>query len=472
MGFLTLHSPITKHGIRLVGIATLALVLAKPVSAQISPENDAQQSMLDATINMCPSLGARRDNPGIQQSDAEASLNEFCDALVTTQFSDTEQVLQRVAGEEVLGVQDQITEIRNIPLGHIMSRMTAIRSGQASGAGISVANLDISVGDEVLVGAARDDRLNEDDSAMLSTLDWQKLGVYLSGSVRFGNKDETRQAGGFSFDTSGITLGLDYRLTDNLLVGGAIGYTRYDVDFDVTSESLAGQDLGSDGITLAGYAAYFPKPQFFIDGALTLGWLNYETRRRIRAVGSSNVDDIDAITKGKFDSFYYGLAARAGYETRLIGRVQMTPTFQLEYVRAKIDGFEENSSDARADAISLAFGNQRAESLRSKLGVELRRGFQTPIGPTILAGRAIYNHELIGDDAGVNVRYKADPTRLSEFELRTEGRDRHYGELGASLRAAKLPFGLEAFVDYATIVGLRDFEIHNINAGVRKSFLP
>ena len=472
MEFLTLHHPIMKHGALLAGIAALGLVLAKPASAQFSTENDAQESMGDATLAMCPTLGARRDNPDIQQSDSEVNLNQFCDALAGGQFADTNQVLQRVAGEEVLGVQDQITEVRNIPLGHIMSRMTAIRSGQASGAGISVADLDIRVGDEVLVGTARDDRLNEDDGALLSSWDWQKLGVYLSGSVRFGNKDETRQAGGFSFDTSGFTAGLDYRLTDNLLVGGAVGYTRYDVDFDVTSESLSGQDLSSDGVTLAGYAAYFPTPKVFIDGALTLGWLNYQTRRRIRAVGSPDVDDLDAITKGKFDSFYYGLAARAGYETRLIGRVQMTPTFQLEYVRAKIDGFEEESSNPRADAISLAFGNQRAESLRSKLGVELRRGFQTPIGPTILAGRAVYNHELLGDDAGVNVRYKADPTRLSEFELRTEGRDRHYGELGTSLRATRLPFGLEAFVDYATVVGLRDFEIHNINAGVRKSFLP
>ena len=471
MDIQTRRRPLVAYGICSASIVALGVVLAKPASAQFSTENDAQQSMGDATVAMCPSLGAR-DAAGIEQSDAEVSLNGFCDALVGGQFSETNQVLQRVAGEEMLGVQNQTTEIRNVQLGHIMSRMTAIRSGQASGAGISVADLDVRVGDEVLVGAARNDRLNEDDGALLSSWDWQKLGLYLSGSIRFGNKDETRQAGGFSFDTSGVTAGLDYRLTDNLLVGGAIGYTHYDVDFDVTSESLAGQDLGSDGITLAAYAAYFPSQKFFIDGAATVGKLSYKSKRRIRAVGSSDFDDIDAVTKGEFDSVYYGLAARAGYETRLIGSVQMTPTFQLEYVRAKVDGFEEESNDPRADAISLAFGSQRAESLRSKLGVELRRGFQTPIGPVLLAGNAIYNHELLGDDEGVSVRYKADPTRLSEFELRTEGRDRHYGELGASLRATDLPYGLEAFIDYGTVVGLRDFEIHRINAGVRKSFRP
>lgn len=456
---------------------SLALLLPAQAWAQFTdppPENDAQSSMADATLAMCPTLGARRAT--IERSSDEDDLNDFCDALVSGQYADTNSVLQRVNGEEMQSVQSQAAESRSIQVGHIMSRMAAVRSGDATRQGISVAGLDVKVDNDTLLGFAGDDQLVGDSGALLPDLDWNRLGIFMSGGVRLGDKKETGQSGAFSFDTGGVTVGMDFRAADDLLLGLALGYTQFDVDFETTSESLAGQDLSSEGITLAAFGSYFPWEHFFIDGILSLGWSNYDVKRRILALDNPDddvdVEDIDGIAKGDFDTFFYAISARAGYETKLIGRVMVTPTLQFDYTMAKIDGFSEQSDDQLVDAISLNFSKQEAESVRSRLGVEARRGFETPAGTVTPTLRAAYIHEYLARDEGVRIRYKSDPTNLSEFELPTEAWDRHFGELGVNLTASDLPYGLSAFVDYATIVGLRDFEIHAVNVGLRKAFGP
>ena len=270
---------IWRHGSCLTAIG-LGFMFVAPASAQFSPDNDAQASMADATAAMCPTLGLRRG--AVARAPGEDDLNDFCDALVQGQFADTNSVLQSVNGEETLIVQSEITKMRNLPVGQIMGYMEAIRKGDVTGAGVNVASLDVRVGDDVLVGAVGDDQLGNDD-ALFSNLDWNKLGLFVTGSVRFGDKEETSQSGALSFDAQGITAGANYRLANDLVVGAAFNYSYSDVDFRTTSESPAGQDLDSDSVSLAVFGSYLPHERFFLDGVLTAGKTRYRTERRIFA---------------------------------------------------------------------------------------------------------------------------------------------------------------------------------------------
>jgi hypothetical protein len=84
-------------------------------------------------------------------------------------------------------------------------------------------------------------------------------------------------------------------------------------------------------------------------------------------------------------------------------------------------------------------------------------------------------HEFLNDQSGVRVHYTSDPTvapdgrPFSSFVISTDEVDRDYGIVGAGV-AATFPAGWGAFVDYSAVVGLRDFSIHTVNFGVRKSF--
>jgi outer membrane autotransporter protein len=168
--------------------------------------------------------------------------------------------------------------------------------------------------------------------------------------------------------------------------------------------------------------------------------------------------------KGDFDAIHYGVAANVGYTIQLLG-ANVTPIARLEYLRAEIDGFTEDSPAA----IELEFDDSDAESLPLNVGIEADYPISTQFGIIAPNVRAEYVHDFLDNDDGVLVRYAADTTQLSEFEVSTENKDQDYGILGAGL-ATTFPAGWAAFVDYHTFVGLTNFTIHAVNVGFRKEF--
>jgi outer membrane autotransporter protein len=85
--------------------------------------------------------------------------------------------------------------------------------------------------------------------------------------------------------------------------------------------------------------------------------------------------------------------------------------------------------------------------------------------------RGEHVHEFLNDDEGARVRYAADPfpDTPSAFVITTDDSDRNYGDLGAGV-ALTLPHGWVTFLDYAAVVGFRDFAVHSVAAGFRKNF--
>jgi uncharacterized protein YhjY with autotransporter beta-barrel domain len=433
----------------------MMLVTADAGAQLVDPDsqNAAQLSMGEATLAMCPTLGLRRDDPDFTQSDDEAQLNGFCDALAGGNFEDTNAVLQRVNGEEMQNVQSHFSEMRSGHVRTLMTRMAALASGAESGPGIDVSGLSIGAG----------------DGTMLGDVDWQRLGIFVRGNLLFGEKDPTGEAEGFDFTTDGITFGADYRLTEKLTVGGAFGLSRFDVDYDVTENALIGQDQKSKGFTISAYGSYAATTRLFLSAVVSGGKSEYKSPRRLVALSTGadpELDDVDTTLKSKFDAVHYGAAVHAIYDAALIAGVRVTPTGRLDYSKAKFDGTRETENGDSGAA--LRFSSQQAESLTSQLGVELSRNFRTGFGTIVPSLRATYIHELLGKDDGVKVRYANDPTRLSEFELRTEARDHHYAALGANI-ALTLGNGLVLFADYGTIQGLKNYDFQGVTLGLQTS---
>src|SRR5262249_17851959 len=104
-------------------------------------------------------------------------------------------------------------------------RLAALRQGST---GVSLGGLSLnSDGKSFPVGAVaslarsanRDGDTNAEPSSLLS-----KLGIFAVGQGSFGNQDATLREPGFDFHTAGITVGADYRLSDQLILGMAFGY--------------------------------------------------------------------------------------------------------------------------------------------------------------------------------------------------------------------------------------------------------
>ena len=450
-----------------------------PIIPLLDPatQNQAQQDMARAIEIMCPNLDARAEAP--DRTAAETELNIVC---ANVSFNDgvtadgdpapvpglgisddaLNSTLQSLNGEELDAVQTEVQEIGGIQAGNIRARMSALRSGVSGG--LSVAGLNIGLGDRVL--ALDDpDRYTivpaQFDDSFLS-----RLGIFVTGGFKIGDKDSTGEVDGFDFDSQGVTAGVDYRVSDQLAFGGAVGYSALNIDFDTTDDSPAGQELDSDSVLFSLFATYFPTERIFVDGIATVGWSFYDAERRV-VVPSANpaLPPIDDTATGDFDAFQYGFAGDVGYEIPVRGAT-ITPLFRLEYLAAEIDGFTESDIDG---SLALRYDDQDADSFTTSLGVEGAYPISTGFGIVQPSVRAEWVHEFIDDQDGVFIQYANDPTGTSRFEVSSEDVDQDYAVVGAAVTGT-FAGGWAAFLDYETVLALSDFDIHTINVGLRKEF--
>jgi len=476
-----------------VWLAVPTLAQAADFLPALGGQNAAQVDMNDAILTMCPELDMRVDEPG--RTDEETQLNITCanlvfndgeqpagddgdrdgdgdDDILGLELSDGQQraALQSINGEELMTPQLRVGEIQDVQTSAIRSRLLAIRAGLTA-PGISLTNLDIDIGDRVLA---------LEDLADLEVLPAQapnegflsRLGVFVTGTVTFGDKDGTGAADGFDFHSEGVTVGADYRLNEQLVLGGAIGYARFDADFDETDTSPDGQELDSDGVLFSLFGSYFPIDQLFFDAIASFGWNFYDAERRIEVdnenpaldLGAGPGEGIDTDATGDFDAFHFGIAGNAGYDLDLAG-ARVTPLVRFEFLHAEIDGYTEESDSV----LNLKFDDQDASSFTTNLGLEAAYPISTRIGVVSPFARAEYVHEFLDDEDGVAIQYANDPTGTSRFEITTESIDQDYGIVGAGV-AATFAHGWAGFVDWNTVVGLSHFDIHTVNVGLRKAF--
>jgi uncharacterized protein with beta-barrel porin domain len=452
-------------------------------------QNTAQADMALSIDRVCPNI---QDSPDpVTQELAGVCTNMAANALEISPNPDSpltgvvpsdefpgygldaeafNNALQSINGEEIQAAQSRVGEVRSVQVQNVASRLQAVRTGQA-GPGIAISGLSFEADERAYAfNGSRFGHLDEVEILPAQWLDdetWSKLGIFVTGGVKLGDKDSTGEADGFDFTTLGLTAGADYRLSDRLVVGAALGYSNFDADFDATASSPEGEGLESDSVLISAFTSYSLDQGLFIDGIATLGFDAYDSTRRI-VIPSNNAGApaVDETAEGDFDAFHYGVAANVGYDIPF-GGFTLTPIGRAEYIKAEIDGFTETG----AGALNLTFGDQDAESLTTNLGAEASYALSTEAGVITPAVRAEWVHEFANDNSGVSIIYAADDSELrrSLFNVSTESVDRDYGIVGASVAVAATD-GWSAFVDYSTVVALSDFDIHNVSVGFRKEF--
>ena len=60
--------------------------------------------------------------------------------------------------------------------------------------------------------------------------DFSRWGFFATGTVGQGDRDRGESDPGFDFDTYGLTAGVDYRVSDRVVLGAALGYNRNDTE--------------------------------------------------------------------------------------------------------------------------------------------------------------------------------------------------------------------------------------------------
>ncbi|MEE4376480.1 MAG: Ig-like domain-containing protein [Candidatus Competibacteraceae bacterium] len=348
-------------------------------------------------------------------------------------------------------------------MGNVRSRLFSLRSGIM---GIDIDGLNIQRGGWTLTGQDLQylsASLGGGGPAANTGVNLGALGIFVSGTANFGDRDATENQAGFDFDTYGLTVGADYRFSDGLVLGTAFTYTDTDTDIDSN-----GGNLDTQGYSLTLYGTYYGAERFYLDGMLNYGWYDYDQSRNVR-YELQNVA-VDQRFKSDYDGRQFFIDLGAGYEFAY-GNFFFGPETRLSYLDVQVDEFRERADNNNpGSGWAVAVDDQDLQSLVFSLSG--RAGYTIDQSWGIMQPQLelTWLHEFEDDRRVVRGRF-VEGANVSDnfFELTTDPVDKNYFRLGLGL-SARFNNGASALIQYRTLFDYDNLNDHAITTEFRWEF--
>ena len=268
--------------------------------------------------------------------------------------------------------------------------------------------------------------------------------VFLEGTGGSASVDGSRNANGYDFDTLGMTLGADLRVSDHLVVGILGSYANSDASLVnhgiIDAESYKG----------AVYATAFANG-FHVDALLGAGYNTYDTKR----------SSLFGYANGSPDGWELDSLINAGYDFHQ-GNWTFSPTASVAYTRVNLNHFTETGS-----MTPLNYPDQNQDSLRTDLGVTiayttLLNGIQ--ITPQL---RVSWQHEFLDSTQSMDSRFASGNGPL--FTVDGPHLDRNRALVGAGVNVQITP-SVAVYGYYDGQLGSSNYTSSNVSAGIKIDF--
>jgi uncharacterized protein YhjY with autotransporter beta-barrel domain len=404
----------------------------------------------------------------------QQDLLSKCSALISdysggTNVPDLQRALNAVSGRQATATARVPMQFAAGQIANVTDRLSAVRAGAQ---GLSFSGLDLPIpgeaqevlrpllglfdslfGKHPLGGSAGDD----------SGLFGDRLGVFVTGTLRRGSEATSDAESGFDFKNTGLTVGADYRLGDSYVVGIAGGYGKSETDFDDSGGRL---DAKHSSVSL--YGSYFTD-RFHVDALAGFGHNSYQLGRDISYDSSSVSVGCDGVscstsTSGSTGAREYTLSTSSGLDFH-VAAFAFGPTLELEYKQVRVSGFTESGPSG----LDLMLGSITSDSLLAKTGGYASYAFKTSWAVILPQVRLRYLHEFLNDARTQSVQFAADTLPGASdraFSVYTDHTSRNYLDWRASV-LFQFPHGIAGFIDYGGIAGLQDISVHELNIGLR-----
>jgi uncharacterized protein YhjY with autotransporter beta-barrel domain len=439
----------------------------------------------DAVLNACVEL-ATRDPQVTLNSDAQ-DLSLRCTEMVHTALrlegvdpnaptdlgltsNQLASALQQIAGEENASKGRLATETSNGQFANIGLRIDAItrgaRSTTAPGA-LAMGGRDLGRDGGAAAGGNAGDEMSGGG--------W---GWFTTGALGSGDRDSSSREDGYDFDTYGLTFGADYQFQNGFVLGGGLGYSDFEVDFDDLSPgaiaaTAAGGDIQVDGFSLSTFGVY-DIGQFTLDGIFTYGRNDYDLERIVRyQAPAPGISDVDRLITGETESTQWAAGIDVGRNFAW-GATSLYLDGGFNWLDIQIDGYTENDP---VGGLNLTYGDQDIESLQSVLGFQLARTIGWARGVATPYVQAHWRHEFDNDSQTLIARFAAFDAAFPELRgdpsfnlaFTTDEPDNDVFDLGVGI-GMQFAFNFFAFLDYSQTVALDNGDAHLISIGVRGAF--
>jgi outer membrane autotransporter protein len=416
-----------------------------------------ERSVAIAVDGACSSLENKSNLTDLNE--AEKDLLATCKDLKIDNPAAVAEGLKLLAPDEVISQGTAVIEASNLQVMNINSRLIAVRAGAT---GFVLSGLNIRIEDQTLPGYVIN-ALVKGQTKGGAAGDVPGIagrwGGFINGNISFGDKDDSDNETGFEFDSQGITIGADYRLSSQAVIGGAMGITRNKSEFN----GNAGK-MDMDGAHLTAYGTYYQNERFYLDGLIKIGSNNYDTRRRVSRTG-----DLLQQAMGDTDGQEYSLSLSGGYKNNY-GALSYGPYGRLSYTQAEIDAYTESASDptVKGSGSVLSISDQDVDSLTAVVGGQLSYAISKPSGVYLPQARFEWEHQFSDDSRTLSAQFVHDPNS-SVFGISTDNPDRDYFNLGLGMTMV-IAGGKSGFVFYETRLDQENLTQHWIKGGFRIEF--
>jgi outer membrane autotransporter protein len=271
-----------------------------------------------------------------------------------------------------------------------------------------------------------------------------RWGVWVTGFGDFVNVDGDGNSQGYNFTTGGVSVGIDYRITDQLAIGVMGDYSH-----TWTSLKPSGNidvNSGRGGL----YATWY-NHGIYLDAAIYAGHNSY----------SSSRSGLDGLADGNTGGTEWSTFLSGGYDFHF-GPLTVGPVAALQYTYANVSGFSENGSLA-----PMQIQSDSQDSLRTDVGFRLF--YQWQIGKILLEPslKAAWEHEYLYSALPITAGFAGIPGPSATFSGPSEGHDSAIVSAGIS---AQWTPALTVYVNYDGQLGRGNYDSNAVTGGIRISF--
>jgi outer membrane autotransporter protein len=452
---------------------TATLVISDSSSSSVSEETLTQAAQTPTQREIGQVVGKICD-----KQHASPRLLQRCNELVVNakpRPGEVSNALQEIAPEEIAAHANIAAQSTAVQFRNVDARLGTLRKGSRKVLNLSGLNLNLKLDGQVLPSylfaslLASNAAETESDSGAKASgggdppdPGFSRLGVFVNGNFNVGEKDRTAHESGFEFSTYGLTAGADYRFTDRLVAGIALGYSNNSTDLDA-----AGGNLDTNGYSVTFYGTAYQSDDIYVEGLYSFGRNNFSTQRNIfYGVAATRINQAALSSNG---SDQHALGLGAGYHLNR-NAFTITPNVRVDYVRTATDGFRETFTNWNAPGteLGLEIDGQTVTSTTLTVGTQTNYVLSQSWGVLIPHANLEMVHEFKNDSRSLTGRFLEDWDK-NTFVLNTDEPDRDYFNLALGF-SAQFTQGRSAFFQYQGTLGLKDYSSHGVMTGVRIEF--
>jgi uncharacterized protein YhjY with autotransporter beta-barrel domain len=416
----------------------------------------------------------------------EEDFQDLCNALLVTDGNNQQKVtaLKQATADSAAAVRSSGMSTSNVQMVAVDGRIGALIDG--GGAGFSTSGLTARAGELSLSGdlvKSFVSAFDQNDPAFMQTnanqgddsgyLDqFGRVGVWMTGTLVFGEKDPTTNQIDYDFDTAGLTMGMDYRFSDGFVAGLAVGYASTETELG------DGGDLDTTGYTVTLYGTVFNAGRFHIGGSLGYGNNDYDHTRHVRYTLSrpegSSIDpaafNVDQTMGAEYDGTQFSAGLRGGWDFNHEG-LTFGPTFGVRYIDVDVDAYDEilyqsNRTNNSTTGWAVHIDDQNYSSLQVSLGFELTKAINRDWGVFIPQGYIDIVSELDDGASFLTGRYLGDNFANGQFSLMTDDFEETFARVGFGFGFV-MGNNKSAFIMADGDLGRDLLETYFVNAGFR-----